>query len=78
MVDSVAMVTKDLQTLNLKFDQIMFNSLVFMWERNFEVKFGTFSVLALQINVLESYLDIYDKIAGRCSLWITTPVKIHF
>ena len=31
------MVTKDLQTLNLKFDQVMFNSLDFRWERNFEV-----------------------------------------
>ena len=30
----VAMVTKDLQTLNLKFDQSMFNSLVLTWERN--------------------------------------------
>ena len=52
----VAMVTKDLQTLNLKFNQVMFNSLVLMWERNFEVTFGIFSV---QISVLESYLDIY-------------------
>ena len=52
------MVTKDLQTLNLKFDQVMFNSLVFKWE-NFEVTFGIFSVLVSQINVLESYLDIY-------------------
>ena len=31
------MVTKDLQTLNLKFDQIKFNSLILTWERNFEV-----------------------------------------
>ena len=54
-----AMVTKDLQTLNLKFDQVMFNSLVLKWERNFEVMFGIFSVLVFQINVLESYLDIY-------------------
>ena len=53
------MVTKYLQTLNLKFDQVMFNSLVFTWERNFEVTFGIFSVLVTQINVLESYLDIY-------------------
>ena len=29
----VAMVTKDLQTLNLKFDQVMFNSLVLTWEK---------------------------------------------
>ena len=54
------MVTKDIQTLNLKFDQVMFNSLVLTWERNFEVMFGIFSVLVFQIiNVLESYLDIY-------------------
>ena len=52
------MATKDLQTLNLKFDQVMFNSLVFMWERNFEVKLGIILVLVSQINVLESYLDI--------------------
>ena len=37
----------------------MFNSLVLMWERNFEVTFGIFSVLVSQITVLESYLDIY-------------------
>ena len=55
----VAMATKDLQTLNLKFDQVIFNSVVFTWERNFEVKFGIFSVLVTQINVLGSYLDIY-------------------
>ena len=34
----------------------MFNSLVLTWERNFEVTYGIFSV---QINILESYLDIY-------------------
>ena len=55
----VAMVTKDLQTLNLKFDQVMFNNLALTWERNFEVTFGIFSVLVFQIRVLESYLDIY-------------------
>ena len=38
----------------------MFNSLVLMWERNFEVTFGIFLVLVSQINVLESYLDIYQ------------------
>ena len=53
------MVTKDLQTLNLKFDQVTFNSLVLTWERNFEVTFGIFSVLVFQISVFESYLDIY-------------------
>ena len=51
------MATKDLQTLNLKLDQVMFNSLVFMWKRNFEVMFGIFSVIVSQINVLESYLE---------------------
>ena len=51
----VAMVTKDLQTLNLKCDQVMFNSLVFTWERNFEVTFDIFSVLVTQIDGLESY-----------------------
>ena len=53
------MVTKDLQTLNVKFDQVMFNSLVLTWERSFEVTFGIFSVLVFQLSVLESYLDIY-------------------
>ena len=53
------MVTKDLQTLNLKFDQVMFNSLDFTWEKNFEVTFGIFPFLVSQINVLESYLDMY-------------------
>ena len=53
------MVTKGLQTLNLKFDQVMFNSLVLKWKRNFEVMFDIFSVLVFQISVLESYLDIY-------------------
>ena len=57
------MVTKDLETLNLKFDQVMFNSLVLTWKRNFEVKFGIFSVLVFQINILESYLDICFKIS---------------
>ena len=72
MVDLVAMVTKDFQTLKLKFDQVMFNSLVFMWERNFEVIFRIFSVLVFQIGVLESYLDIclfkitYDKKCENC------------
>ena len=55
----VAMVTKYLQTLNLKFGQVIFNSLILMWERNFEVTFGIFLVLVFQVSVLESYLDIY-------------------
>ena len=37
----------------------MFDSLVFTSERDFEVTFGIFSVLVTQINVLESYFDIY-------------------
>ena len=68
------MVTKDLQTLNLKFDQVMFNSLVLTWERNFEVMFGIFSVLVFQISVLERYLDIcfkisYDKKCENVIIW---------
>ena len=66
------MVTKDLQTVNLKFDQVMFNSLVLTWERNFEVTFSIFSVLVFQISVLGSYLDIcfkisYDKKCENCN-----------
>ena len=47
----VAMVTKDVQTLNHKFGQVMFNSPVLTWERNFEVTFGIFSFLVFQITV---------------------------
>ena len=47
------MVTKDLQTLNLKIEQVMFNNLVLTWKMNFEVAFGIFLVLVSQINVLE-------------------------
>ena len=65
------MVTKDLQTLNFKFDEIMFNSLVFTWERNFEATFGIFSVLVSQVNVLESYLDIYLNIYPSYGFLIT-------
>ena len=53
------MITNDVQTLNFKFDQVMFNILVLARERNFEVTFGIFSVSVFQISVLESYLDIY-------------------
>ena len=49
---------KNIQTLNLKFDLVMFNSLVLTWERNFEVTFDIFSVLVLQINLLERYLSV--------------------
>ena len=38
----VVMVTKNVQALKLKFDQVMFNSLLLTWERNFEVTFGIF------------------------------------
>ena len=61
------MVTKDLQTLILKFNQVMFNSVIFMRERNFEATIGILPVLVSQMNVLDSYLDIicfkisYDK-----------------
>ena len=51
------MVTKDLQTLNLEFDQVMCNSLILTWEKKFEMTFGIFIVLVSQTNVLESYLD---------------------
>ena len=67
------MVTQDLQTLNLKFDQVMFNSFFLMWERNFEVKFGIISsVLVFQINVFEvTWISIcfkssYDKKCDYC------------
>ena len=59
----VAKATKDLQAWNLKFDQVMFDSLVFMWKQNFEMTVGIFSVLVSKISVLESYLDIYFKIS---------------
>ena len=54
-----AMVIKDLQTQNLKFNKVMFNSFVLTWGRNFKVVFGIFSVLVFQISVLESYFDVY-------------------
>ena len=50
------MTTKDLQTLNLKFDQIMLNSLVFTWERNFEVTCGIFPVIVTQTNVIMIFI----------------------
>ena len=66
------MVTKDLQTLNLKFDQVMFSSLVFTWERNFEVTFGIFSVLVSQINVLVKFF----RYLSVSKLVVTKNVKI--
>ena len=63
------MVTKDLQTLNLKFDQAMFNRLVFTCERKFEVTFGISEVLVSPINVLESYLDVYLLIKSYDQKW---------
>ena len=52
-----------------------------MWERNFEVTFGIFSVLVLQISVLESYLIYicfkisYDK---KCEIVIIQAFKSKF
>ena len=57
------MLAKDLQTLNLKFNQVIINTLVLTRERNFEVTFAIFSVLVFQTNVLESYLEICFKIS---------------
>ena len=57
-IQSMKILQRDLQTLNLKFDQVMFNSIVFTWERKFEVTFDIFSVLVIQINVPGSYLNI--------------------
>ena len=53
------MATKGLQTLNLKFDQVMFNNVILTLEGKFEMTFCILSVLVFQITVLESYLDIY-------------------
>ena len=52
------MVTKGLQTLNLKFDQVMFNSIVLTWERNFVVMFGIFSVLTVTVH--SSFFPTFD------------------
>ena len=63
------MVTKDLQTLNLNFNKVMFNSLVFTWETNFEVTFAIFSVLVFQISVLEvsvCFKISYDQKCENC------------
>ena len=58
------MVAKDLQILNLKFDQVMFNSLVLTWERNFEVTFDIFSVLVFKKVFLKViYISICFKIS---------------
>ena len=70
------MVTKDLQTLNLKFDQVMFNGLFLTGERNFEVTFGISSVLVLQINVLESYLLRYLSVSKLVMIKNVTIVII--
>ena len=72
------MATKDLQTLNLKFDQVMSNSRVFSWERNFKVAFGIiFSVLVSKINVLQSYLDILFRYLSVLKLVMIRNVKIR-
>ena len=65
----VAMVTKDLQTLHLKFDQVMFNSLVLTWERNFEVTFGIFSVLVFLVNVLENETNLWSIFLVKTEYW---------
>ena len=67
-----AMVTKDLQTLNLKFDQLMLNNLVLTRERYFEVR-----LVFLSISIpnkcswkLFRYLSVfeisYDKKWEKC------------
>ena len=50
----VAMLTKDLQTLNLKFDQVMFNNLVLTWERNFEETFGSTNKQYVKIKLMQN------------------------
>ena len=70
------MVTKDLQTLNLKFDQVMFNSLILTWERNFEVTFGIFSVLVFQVR-LAINLKVVLQLAFQMHLNNTITKKIH-
>ena len=60
------MVTRNLQTLNLKFDQVMFNSFVFTWERNFEVAFDIFSLLVIRMEV--AFFTRYSLLVTRHSL----------
>ena len=63
------MVTKDLQTLNLKFGQVMFNSVVLTWERNFSGDVWYFLSLSIPISFLESYLRFkisYDQKCENC------------
>ena len=60
------MVRKDPQPLNLKFDQVMFKSLVLTWERNFEVTFDIFSVLVFQIVSLKGFKISYDQTCENC------------
>ena len=55
----LCIVPKDPSLNKVKFDQVMCNSFVLTWERNFELQFVIFSVLVFQLSVLESYLDIY-------------------
>ena len=59
----------------LKFGQVtcMFNSLIFTY---FEVIFGILSALVTQINVLESFLDIYDK--KNVKIMIIYALKLKF
>ena len=52
--------------MNLKFDQVMFNSLVLTSKRNFEVTFGIFSVLVFQISVLKISICFKISYGQKC------------
>ena len=57
----------------------MFNSLVFTWERNFEVMFGIFSVLVSQINVqLNDRTSASKKINGMALIRTSTVSTAPF
>ena len=58
------MATKDLSTLNLKFDQVMFNSIAFTWERNVEVTFGVLAFNHKRADFLASKFWIVLHIAA--------------
>ena len=65
------MATKDLQTLKFKFDHVVFNSLVFAWERNFEVTFRIFLVLVTQKNVLFAWERNFEVTFGIFLVLVT-------
>ena len=58
------MIIKKLQTLNLEFGQVMFNSNVFSWKRNIEVTFGIFSVSVSHKKIFLKvlYISIFSKL----------------